>query len=395
MSWRNNRRQKLQGRLQLVSDIPMTKGSITSYRMEFRAMMAIPKIKRLKRKLKKSTGSEHEAVKRKLYDLKLSLFYDIPLKTECGKAKLFPFEEVRESAEESKNYERLRSDRDEEAIVRGLRAKVDEDLEHHAKDVLGISASGLTRKMRQIRNQDTESSFWFLHWTSSHKVASQTDDYKKLLEQTVDLCNKMATYATKLNEQLSYIRLCAYRNIYLGIELLNFDREVPVGGKSLHTVVSDKAVAVDIPDTSYLDNRPQFSQELIETAIAAGILGVGEIIEEGLDIDDLEGVGVAAAAIIGSLFIERWRVIEECSKQQLQITQEIDRLIGQMEKCKTWSARAIEVAHAVVEANKGYMAIYAPLRDKVFGRGERLTMEDVSMMTRVLNAYNKISISKV
>lgn len=88
-------------------------------------------------------------------------------------------------------------------------------------------------------------------------------------------------------------------------------------------------------------------------------------------------------------------MIEECSKQQLQITQEIDRLIGQIEKCKAWSARAIEVAHAVVEANKGYMAIYAPLRDKVFGRGERLTMEDVSMMTRVLNAYNKISISKV
>ncbi len=368
---KKNRRRRLRAKLKRVSNIPMALDAISSYRMEWLAFWSIPRLRRLTRMLKRSNGAKHDKVKRQLYDLKLKLFYAIPLKTKCGKAGVSPFEDSFVMAKYDNDYALLRRDRDEYEIVHQEETQMDKELSHCAKDASKIKTDMLLKNLKSIRNQDVESRFLFFHWISSRKVEKQTEDYKRLLDETVNLYNRMLTYATKLNEQLSYIRLCAYRNLYLGIELLDYDREIPVGGNSLHTIVDDDGfVTTDVPNVTNLAYKTRFSQELIETA------------------DDIADV------IIG-LFTERWEMIEECSELQLQIIQEMDRMIGQMQEYEAWVARANEVARSVVEANKGYMAVYAPLRDKVFVRGERLSMEDVSVLTKILNAYNRISANKI
>ena len=154
-------------------------------------------------------------------------------------------------------------------------------------------------------------------------------------------------------------------------EVLAFSRiDSFIFKEEVSLVDDDGFVTTDVPNVTNLAYKTRFSQELIESA------------------DDIADV------IIG-LFTERWEMIEECSELQLQIIQEMDRMIGQMQEYEAWVARANEVARSVVEANKGYMAVYAPLRDKVFVRGERLSMEDVSVLTKILNAYNRISVNKI
>jgi hypothetical protein len=48
-----------------------------------------------------------------------------------------------------------------------------------------------------------------------------------------------------------------------------------------------------------------------------------------------------------------------------------------------------------MEANKGFIKIYAPLRDKVYSQTGTISRQEIIDLGAAMNAYNKISNSKL
>ena len=106
-----------------------------------------------------------------------------------------------------------------------------------------------------------------------------------------------------------------------------------------------------------------------------------------------ESIGLAAISVIGNYIAERNEKINQNLDQQTEILTSINSIVDCYETGRANTLRAIEILKAIVKANAGFTAIYAPLRSKVFEKHDisSVTMQEMQQLARATSEYNKIS----
>ena len=95
--------------------------------------------------------------------------------------------------------------------------------------------------------------------------------------------------------------------------------------------------------------------------------------------------------MIGDYFEKRAEVIDNNLNQQAEIIELFPKVVDGYLEGKSNTLRAIEIIRAIINANKGFIKIYAPLREKVFKEGIVPSLTELQQLAIATNEYNKIS----
>lgn len=347
----NHRRRELCWKLKAVVDgMPIPDNSVFDNRSEKLAKKSLKRFRYLNKKMKKSKNQEEQLrIKDKLFEQKLYTFYEICLRAEsmADKNAYSQFEIQLKEAKVIKDVSVLRKDIEEHKILGNLpTTEMEFVLEWKSKiNKIILGNKDYSLEMQEIQNMNTSSKFLFWIYTSSSKVAKQTEKYKKLHNSMIAEFRKIQKAQDVLNRELIKIRLIAYRNIYLGVELLNYCKD-NVGGKYLTT------------EKGSFEITNQFK----------------ELIRE-FDIHNFDK--------------------EEMSRVQTYIKNEISKIESQLLKGRGQLARTLEIMEAIIRFNNKFYCTYAPLRNKVFSLKYTLDEQDSNNIIRELTAFKNISIKKL
>ena len=105
-----------------------------------------------------------------------------------------------------------------------------------------------------------------------------------------------------------------------------------------------------------------------------------------------------AAILIGgaiNLIDQHLENKEKNTKIRSQIIEAFGEIIDNYTYCKAIALRITEIAKTIIAANNGFIATYAPLRDKAFRDGQPLSMLDIQALAVVISEYRKISMAKL
>ena len=196
-----------------------------------------------------------------------------------------------------------------------------------------------------------------------------------------------------MNDILRYTRVCAYRNIFLGAELLNYIRD-NAGGKTLKTVSDSINIDADLDIPVFSDKELSVDMiGLIGSSVKNTLVYYGTNKEAARKaIDDPKAAALEAGLnFIGDFFEKRAEVINNNLEQQQIILKKFPAIVDGYLDGKANTLRAIEIIRAIIKANKGFVKIYAPLRDKVFKGGVLHSKEEMQQLVIATSEYNKIS----
>lgn len=339
------------------------------------------------KKYVESSSNCDKSNKRAWYDLKLRAFYDVSIAAECEPMVIkSPFDGFTTHADNII----LRQDIDEDIILGKQETDIEKVLKYCIVLLKDDKLTPYRNKLKEIANKDT--SFWGL----SEK--EKTEQLHAVLTNAQTEFKEMQDLAKRINIILDKVRIFAYKNIYLGVELINFNRENS-GGKSLTT---EKSIA-DITNIKFYNlninsNDLQFNTIVSFASGALNTLGaIGSnknLIKFAEKNPKMAGVGLLVGGVL-SVIEARNEAIENNLRMQKEIVKRFDKLIDQYIKNKGQLLRIIEIAKSITEANKGFIATYVPLRNKVFVDRQTLSMEDMQAIALVTSEYRKISMSKL
>ena len=107
-------------------------------------------------------------------------------------------------------------------------------------------------------------------------------------------------------------------------------------------------------------------------------------------------MGAAALMVVGNYLSERVEKINANNDLQEQIVKSVSQMVDGYNAGKAGMLRAIEITKALSNANIGFLAIYAPLRDKFFVEGcTSATMTDLQSLAKATQEYKHISDTKL
>lgn len=208
--------------------------------------------------------------------------------------------------------------------------------------------------------------------------------------------DKLLDLSDKINNILTYARTVAYRNVYLGVELLNYIRD-NAGGSKL-TAQKD-GVGVSAVDGL---NGMEVS---IDMDVTANVKESLNSLAKELSNKDVRkfavknpkmAMGAAALMVVGNYLNERVEKINANNDLQEQIVKSVSQMVDGYNAGKAGMLRAIEITKALSNANIGFLAIYAPLRDKFFVEGcTSATMADLQSLAKATQEYKHISDTKL
>lgn len=237
-------------------------------------------------------------------------------------------------------------------------------------------------------------------------LAEKTELLQDLLREASAEYNELSRINNNIGYLLEYLRVCAYRNIYLGAELLNYLRD-NAGGKSLTTEKGTVDMKIE------LENIDISFDSLKMDVIGNLTNSVSNCIEEGTKmLENKEMVnftksnpkaaialaaGAAAINLVDNFVTERNEKIKLNNKIQKDVVKNIKLMVDNYTKGQSQLLRAIEIIKAIKKANDGYMNVYEPLRHKVFDEGQltSVTMKELQQMAMATKEYNKISQAKL
>lgn len=381
-----------------VSGLPLSDYSIFDMKSEQNARKILRTIRKLELQLSNSkVGSrEHWAIKKKLYEAKMDAFYLVSLRGESQKnLDLYqPFESLHSKAVEQNDYNVLRVDPEQRLILEGKPTSSMKSIANWQSQLKNDRTRNYQSELEKIQNMDTKGIFGF---TANYKLSSQTRAYEDLLNTALDETKELYDANIALNNELISIRLTAYRNIYLGVELLNYLRD-NAGGKKLATekgVLSMHAVPeirfnVDVKTITMNYDR------VCDRAAEGFNVAIRSLNSLGYNPGRGASIAIGGLAAIGA-GIEEWaNKVSANREQQAQLVSLIDKAIPTIQKGQAGLLRTIEVMKSIVNANNGFTGIYAPLYEKVFlGKGGAITQEDIQALTRATSEFQKISTTRL
>ena len=179
--------------------------------------------------------SDDENVKRdkamRFFDAKLQFFYDVSVRCEAGTSVFREFDTQLKNAIASKNVYLLRKDPEESSLLQAKEYSFASKLEGFKASANRMDISRLMNQYNAVKDMDTSG---FLGFANVDKLARKTENLQKVYAPIKDEYDRLRRLSNDINYYLTYARTVAYRNIYLGVELLNYIRD-NAGGKSLMT----------------------------------------------------------------------------------------------------------------------------------------------------------------
>lgn len=253
-------------------------------------------------------------------------------------------------------------------------------------------------RFNNIRNRDTSALVFF---NSTAKLAEQTKDMRDMLTVVSDEYDELCNIIQSVQYLLGFVRGIAFRNIYLGSELINYLRAKTKGAslKSVHDTV--KLTDVDmseifINDSVLISNSSGIiSEELTRMSKVASLMDnkVGErfIMKNPKMTAAFLAVEVASSTI--KVVTDHLEKVEHNKELQKTLVEEMSKLVDNYNSGQLQAMRAIEIVESVVKANYGFMKIYTPLFQDAFKNGDvsRISNENLIELAAAIKEYKKIS----
>lgn len=342
-----------------------------------------------------SAGSLKKEMSRNFFNKKLEFFYNESIRNEAGCDVYKKFEEQLHRAISTKDFNLLRMDFDEKALLVSKEYDFSTKVQSYKGIVEKMDISYLMKQYDIIKDMETSG---FLGFTNIDKLASKTQNLQKLYAPIKGEYDRLRKVSDEVNYYLTFVRTVAYRNIYLGVELFNYIRD-NAGGKSL---ISQKD-KIDAGDAMNVDKVTSDRLQMDSMNNVANTLS--GLVSNALEDKQLRkfvmnnpkmATGAAALAVVGNLLGERIEKIENNNELQKQLITSISQMVDGYNSGKAGLLRAIEVIKALSKANIGFLAIYAPLRDKFFVEEcTTATMMDLQNLAKATQEYKHISDTKL
>lgn len=339
--------------------------------------------------------------KAKLHDeltnKKLAFFYKYSIKGETNVTYPF-FKKQLEAAQSQNNYNVLRIEKSNQTALSHLNK-----LNSYTKLLEENKMTPILNDLNDIKNIDTKG---WLGRQDVDALAEKTGMLQELFNAARYEYEELESVNKDISYLLEYVRVCAYRNIYLGVELLNYIRD-NAGGKTLTTEKGMVDMNVKLENISI--SLDSLKMDVISniTATIGNTIQTGVELLENKDVMKFVGknpkasAGIALGAIIGSAVSgyveERNEKIEQNNKIQKNAIKNIRKIVDNYTKGQGALLRAIELIKAITKANSGFMQVYEPLKNKVFDNNavSSVTMQDIQQLAIATNEYNKISLAKL
>lgn len=399
------RRKRLSKRL-LASlsgqGIPIPYNAIFDKQSEVAAKRAIATIPSLNDQLSAATDSRIiTKIKDELHFEKLKLFYNVSLRSE-GRDNLKVCNEFQQQysiAIQSGNVLDLRRDYEERNIIAKQPSLSQEKIMYWKKVLENDKLANFHNRLTKVQQMDTTSkvgkNISFLKnlsiGISSKKMEEKTNILTSLLEDTISEANELKQANQELGDILALARLRAYRNLFLSVDLVSYQKYTD-GGEKLST--SKDTIANHFGNNTE-ELQIDTSQLIKDIDIIGDVINTGYKTTLRLMNDHKNSVGsallVATINMAGDYLKKRAQKINQHQILQSEILQNLNTLIPSIQNGQASQLRAIELIEAIIRTNNGFLSIYVPLRDKVFVRKEQLNQEDTQALMLAASDYKKIS----
>lgn len=254
-------------------------------------------------------------------------------------------------------------------------------------------------ELEYVKNRDV-SGFLGLY-TDTDKMSEQYEDMKKLREAAVEEYEELNMVCDELNSALDHIRTYAFRNIYLGIEMLNYIRE-GAGGSGLvkeSDYVNMQELDISQFSTTFQGYKTNNVSDTIKKYdnVARAIVNnknVRQFIYSNKKVATGAAlIGVATMAM--SAAADHAAKVDRIQANQANIVKDMQTIVDGYTEGRAQLYRVIEVAQSIVKANEGFMYIYNQLKTKVFDRNQMPTLPEIQDLCKAIKSYKEISNSKI
>lgn len=275
-------------------------------------------------------------------------------------------------------------------------------------ETMGVFLNELIANFNEALEMDT-SGLFCKH--DSSLVEKQTNELETIYKNTIELANEYTHSLSILNEALGICRLVAYRNIYLGAELLNIVRDNAGGGKL--TVASD-TINYSTFNLDFSIQTEEYSlDESVNQVLTASCDAVIQFVEIGMKDKNLRKYAsknpkhaVAAVATVATFTaikagLDAWdkrnAKIESLLKKDEIIFENMERVITHIEGLQSLFERAVEMITALVKCGQGFRTIYDQLYPRIFidKNFSTISMKELQELALAIGEYKKISDSKL
>ena len=187
----------------------------------------------------------------------------------------------------------------------------------------------------------------------------------------------------------------------MGAELINIVRSGN-GGRTLATqkdCIEVSMQSFDLQEVTINDASVDLDAHINKTVDAFSHALMNKQTRKWMKSNPKMTMGAAALTFVGSALLDKLdkhtQLVEEHREFQKNIISNIKVMTEGYEEGKASSLRAIEIIRAIAKANKGFMAVYEPLREKYLENGESLTLHDIQAIAKATQDYKNISNSKL
>ncbi len=333
------------------------------------------------------------------FDKKITLFYRYSVRSEAGDKSLYqPFE----WALSKNSVKELRANETPDAATKGRLKRLDD------KNRNFIDIDGVIDDFQELLDIDTSGTF-LEH--DSKKVKKKTKQMQQCYNSFAEQVNSFGKLVEQINASLGMTRMVAYRNLYFGAELVNIIHETANGGtltRTDDTLAGLSAGSVDVKGIEAVGMK-QTAVDILDSSIGAVATAVNNVLKDKAAMKYYKknpkealatAAGVAVVTAINSA-IEAWKernaLIARCLETQQELTTKMEELVEQFLDSQAKASRAIELIGAMVKVNEGFMAVYEPLRDKVFSdrKPESVSLQELQQLVLAIKEYKSISDSKI
>ena len=345
-------------------------------------------IKEKENELESAPKENKRAIREALYNLKLDAFYELSIQGETSAELYEIFSERLETAREKNDYNILRHDDEEELILNNKDTELMNLINEGEKVIKRNVFSKSLKEITDISNESVEGLFGF---TSTSALRSKTERMQQVWEDVQAFAASIEDNGHNVNMLLQYARIRAYRNIFLGQELINYLMSLQEGGE----ISTEKSIAMadmsDITNFSVtgLDlTAPTSMFESFQTYRDTKNLLGGLGFEKGTS----KAIGMGAAMVLNAL-----KELEQEKKNHIKFQNEIMKQMkiaeDQILYAQAGLLDALKIVRAINDANYAFVKYYVPLRSCVFEKHEfnKISKDDLIQLNKVLEQYEDIS----
>lgn len=335
---------------------------------------------------------------KRFYDAKLRFFYTYSLRAETELDEVYNYyqENIHKSVSTG-DTNILR--KDDLSFIKQNNAEMSQNL----SDIKGLldddRLADVMDELGYLKDQDVSS--YGGMWTDETKLVEKSNELRKLYDIAKDEYEELTDSNEKINYWLDYVRAYAYRNTYLGVELINIIRS-NAGGRTLVTQKDGIDVSIqsfDVQEVTINNATVDLDAHINNTINSFTNALMNKQNRKWMKKNPKLTMGAAALTFVGGALLDKLdkhtQLVSEHSEFQKEIISNIKKMADGYEEGKASSLRAIEIIKAIAKANKGFMAVYEPLREKYLENGENLTMQDMQAIAKATQDYKNISDSKL